>query len=55
MKKTTTFERQKELPTLPIPELVDTCNKYLTWLNPIRDKDELAKTRKVIENFLKSI
>lgn len=31
-----TFARQHELPKLPIPKLEDTCQRYLTALEPLQ-------------------
>lgn len=48
-----TFARQHELPKLPVPSLEDSLDKYLTALKPLQRSEEHAKTKQVVEAFLK--
>jgi len=47
-----TFARQHELPKLPIPKLKDTCQRYLTSLQPLQNEKDHEKSKKVVEEFL---
>lgn len=49
---TTTLEPPRELPTLPIPSLEDTCRRYLRALEGLQEPDEHARTKSAVENFL---
>ncbi|RWS00883.1 hypothetical protein B4U79_11788 [Dinothrombium tinctorium] len=45
---------QKSLPSLPIPELPKTCQRYLAAAEPVvRDKQQLENTRKIVKEFEK--
>ena len=48
-----TFSLQRTLPSLPVPPLQPTLQKYLTSLRPIfyNDPDQLAKSTRVVEEF----
>lgn len=46
-------EASKNLPTLPIPPLEDTCRRYLLALEGLQEADEHARTKKAVEDFLK--
>lgn len=48
-----TFARQAELPKLPVPPLEETCRRYLTALRGLQDEKEHAKTKIVVDEFLK--
>ena len=43
-----------DLPKLPIPKLEDTCKRYVRALEGLQDDEEHAKTKAVVEEFLKS-
>ena len=47
-----TFSCQKELPLMPVPSLNNTCHKLVDWAGPLLTKEELTKTKKVVEHFL---
>ncbi|KAK7607857.1 carnitine acetyl transferase-like protein [Phyllosticta paracitricarpa] len=49
-----TFAAQDKLPTLPIPELESTCNKYLAALAPLQSPKEQRETRAAVREFLKN-
>lgn len=49
-----TFAAQDKLPTLPIPELSATCDKYLEALRPLQTSREHAETNHAIRDFMKN-
>jgi len=49
---TKTFEASKNLPSLPIPTLEDTCCRYLRALEGLQEPDEHARTKRAVEEFL---
>lgn len=53
-KKGMTFANQDLLPKLPIPELEDTCRKYLDALAPLQTSREHEETKAAVQDFLKS-
>ncbi|KAK1772413.1 carnitine acetyl transferase [Phialemonium atrogriseum] len=48
-----TFAYQDKLPKLPIPELAESCQKYLTALKPLQSPREHAETKHAVQEFLK--
>ena len=48
-----TFASQDKLPRLPIPDLSETCKKYLAALKPLQTHREHAETRMAANEFLK--
>jgi hypothetical protein len=45
-------EAQAALPKLPIPELEDTCRRYLAALKELQDEHEHEETKRAVEEFL---
>ena len=44
---------QKPLPKLPVPELVETLDKYLLCIKPIVSSDQYERTRQIVDEFRK--
>ncbi|KAG6868422.1 hypothetical protein C0993_003099 [Termitomyces sp. T159_Od127] len=49
-----TFAQQHKLPKLPIPELEDTCRRYLRALEALQDEQEHSKTQEAVRDFLEN-
>ncbi|WP_432468136.1 choline/carnitine O-acyltransferase [Agarivorans sp. Z349TD_8] len=47
-----TFSCQKELPIMPVPELNETCGKFMEWAAPLLTEQERGQTRALITRFL---
>ena len=48
-----TFQYQDELPSLPVPSLEDTLEKYLKSCQPLSTPEEMEHTRALCDDFLK--
>ncbi len=46
-----TFDQQDLLPCLPVPELKDTCGKFLDWMAPLLSEDEWKETLQAVSDF----
>ena len=49
-----TFASQDKLPKLPIPELENTCTKYIEALRPLQSRREQGDTSAAVHEFLKN-
>ncbi|KAK4228011.1 putative mitochondrial carnitine O-acetyltransferase [Podospora fimiseda] len=49
-----TFAQQDKLPTLPIPDLERTCERYLAALKPLQGPREHAETKNAVQEFLRN-
>ncbi|KAK4176377.1 putative mitochondrial carnitine O-acetyltransferase [Triangularia setosa] len=47
-----TYAHQDELPKLPIPDLEQTCQRYLASLKPLQGPREHAETKNAVQEFL---
>lgn len=47
----TTFGNQKILPRLPVPDLDETCGRFLEWIGPLLDQETLDRTTGVTRAF----
>ncbi len=47
-----TFRNQGKLPTRPIPDLEQTCNKLLEWTRPLLTQLEFENTERIVSTFL---
>jgi len=50
-----TFDFDETLPSLPLPELKDTMERYYTCIQPFGTKEELAQARSTIDEFQKGV
>uniref|UniRef100_A0A8C4NM81 Peroxisomal carnitine O-octanoyltransferase n=2 Tax=Eptatretus burgeri TaxID=7764 RepID=A0A8C4NM81_EPTBU len=46
-----TFQYQESLPSLPVPPLHETLNKYLDSVKPLVEEEEYRRTQEVVRNF----
>jgi len=49
-----TFDHQDKLPKLPIPDLKQTCERYLDSLKPLQTPREHEESKASIEDFLRA-
>ena len=49
----TMFSMENKLPKLPVPNLHDTLQKYITALEPIMFDSEYEHTKKIVDEFKK--
>ena len=47
-----TFGNEDQLPRVPLPALSTSCERFLQWCTPLLSEDELATTRKAVDEFL---
>lgn len=47
-----TFQYQNDLSKLPIPDLEDTCDKFLEWVQPLLTQNQFHKTQKIVSEFV---
>jgi len=50
-----TFDFDETLPSLPLPELKDTMERYYACIQPFGTKEELATARSTIDEFQKGV
>ncbi|XP_007531987.1 peroxisomal carnitine O-octanoyltransferase isoform X1 [Erinaceus europaeus] len=50
-----TFQYQDSLPSLPVPSLEESLNKYLAAVKPFANKEEYKRTEEIVQNFKKGI
>ncbi len=53
--KEKTFRADNSLPSLPLPDLDQTLNKYLDSVKPFVDQIEFLNTQKIVEKFRNGI
>lgn len=49
-----TFAAQDQLPKLPIPDLDQTCRRYLTSLEPLQTPREHQESERAVDEFLRT-
>lgn len=50
-----TFAKDNSLPSLPLPSLTETLERYYESLKPFGNAEQLAYSREIIENFKNGI
>ncbi|KAI9206579.1 acyltransferase ChoActase/COT/CPT [Polychytrium aggregatum] len=53
MSEPRTFRFQSQLPKLPVPELDETCDRYLTTVKPFLSEQDFERTKLAVEEFKK--
>jgi carnitine O-octanoyltransferase len=48
------FAYQDKLPPLPVPDIRDTLQKYMSTVEPICSEDELAEARQLCDDLIYS-
>ena len=51
--KIPTLHFQASLPRLPVPELADSCNRYLSAVQPLLSESEFQTTQQLAKDFSK--
>lgn len=46
-----TFANQDLLPRLPVPDLHETCNRFLAWVQPLLSVEDFRRTREIVAQF----
>ncbi len=49
-----TYAFDKDLPSLPVPPLEETCTRLLHWVQPLVDETAFVVTQKAVNTFLKN-
>ncbi len=49
-----TYGSQGLLPRLPVPDIEETCAKFLEWVDPLLNEYELKQTKQAVAAFLKA-
>ncbi|OLF08228.1 choline/carnitine O-acyltransferase [Actinophytocola xanthii] len=47
-----TFGNEEHLPRVPVPTLVDSCERFLDWCAPLLTEEQLARTEAAVAAFL---
>ena len=42
------------LPTYPVPEMLDTLERFLEWVRPLISEEEYMETRRIVDSFMTS-
>jgi carnitine O-acetyltransferase len=48
-----TFARQADLPRVPLPDLADTCRRFLEWCRPLLTADQFEETARALSDFVR--
>jgi carnitine O-acetyltransferase len=48
-----TFGNEDKLPRVPLPDLADSCDRFLEWCAPLLTPDEVKDTKAAVESFLR--
>ncbi|WBW97468.1 choline/carnitine O-acyltransferase [Oceanirhabdus sp. W0125-5] len=48
------FMYKKDLPSLPVPDLIETGEKFLQWIKPLVSEEQFGKSKEVLKDFLSS-